>query len=150
MSVYKLEIKREKVSEEDVIIRNSSDTLRFIHSTNIYKDENLWREKLSAIFLNKSNKVLGYSVLSTGGHDKTIMDLKEIGKYALGALADNVILIHNHPSGNPMPGKTDIDETQKIRTGLKTLQIHLLDHIIIGEGKYFSFQEETIKPIQTL
>ena len=63
-------------------------------------------------------------------------------KYAIENLASNVVLVHNHPSGSLSPSRDDIELTKKIIIGCKALDIIVLDHIIIGQNKYYSFSDE--------
>ena len=66
-----------------------------------------------------------------------------IVKAALEMSASGVIMAHNHPSGNPLPGKADITITKSLKTALDTFDIHLIDHIVIADGSYYSFADET-------
>ena len=77
------------------------------------------------------------------GNDTTVpISNKLIAKAALDALAHGVILCHNHPSGDPKPGHDDLRATDSLRKGLGCLDISLLDHVILGEKGFFSFQDE--------
>ena len=62
----------------------------------------------------------------------------------LGANAQNAILIHNHPSGDPRPGQSDIKRTEEIANAFRAIGCNLVDHIIIGDDKFFSFHEEKL------
>jgi DNA repair protein RadC len=86
---------------------------------------------------------MGHYLVSTGSVNKVIVDLRGIATAALKAGARAVILCHNHPSGNPQPSGSDRDQTDNLRQALSLLDIELLDHIVLGEDKYFSFAEET-------
>ena len=77
-----------------------------------------------------------------GGTGSTIMDIKIIVKKAVERLASGLILIHNHPSGNPQPGEQDRRQTEALRKAAAVFDITLLDHVIIGRRKYFSFSDE--------
>ena len=93
---------------------------------------------------DKANNVIGHLLLSVGGTDSTTLDVKLIAKGAVDVLASKVILSHNHPSGNPLPGATDISMTNKIREALAILDIELLDHVIICDGKGYSFNTQSV------
>lgn len=99
-------------------------------------------EEFWVLFLNKSNAVLEKKRFSIGGVSSTVVDVKVIVKQALENLASGVILAHNHPSGEVKPSNQDISITKKIKEGLGFLEINLLDHIIIGDNKYYSFADE--------
>ena len=104
----------------------------------------LEHEEFWALFLNNSNKVLAKYQISKGGLTSTIVDVRLLFKKALELASVGVIVCHNHPSGKIKPSKSDIDITQKIKQGAKTLDIKLLDHLIITEKAYFSFADEGI------
>ena len=104
----------------------------------------LVHEEFWVVFLNRANNVISKQMLSTGGTTATIIDVKIVVKMAIEKLAQGVILYHNHPSGNPTPGQADIKETSRVRNSLEIFNISLVDHIIIGDGKYYSFAEEKV------
>ncbi|WP_162343231.1 JAB domain-containing protein [Cyclobacterium salsum] len=94
------------------------------------------------ILLNRSNKVICHKLISQGGTSATIADPKLIFKHALENLANAIILIHNHPSGNLRPSQADITLTKKLVNAGKTLEIPVLDHLIITDTDYYSFGDE--------
>ena len=100
------------------------------------------QEQFKVMLLNRANKVLGIYELSTGGITGTVADPKLIFVAALKAGACNIMLVHNHPSGNLKPSRQDEDLTHKIKQGGKLLDIVLLDHLIISSEGYFSMQDE--------
>lgn len=84
--------------------------------------------------------------MSTGGINATVMDVKVIVAHALSVKAVSVILVHNHPSGNPRPGSEDIRLTEQLRTALNQFNISLLDHVVVADDSYYSFSDETVYP----
>lgn len=102
----------------------------------------LTHEEFWVLLLNKANKQIGKYKISSGGISSTIVDSRIILKYAIENLASNVVLVHNHPSGSLNPSRDDIELTKKIIMGCKALDIIVLDHIIIGQNKYYSFSDE--------
>jgi len=99
-------------------------------------------EQFKVLFLNKGNKVLGIYELSTGGVSGTVADPKLVFVAALKVNASNIILCHNHPSGNLKPSRADEELTQKIKQAGKYLDLPVIDHIIItSEDGYFSFAD---------
>lgn len=80
--------------------------------------------------------------ITSGGAAACIIDIPKIVKSAIIAGATGVILFHNHPSGNTRPSKSDLEQTRNLRDILNRLGITLNDHIIIGDGNYFSFADE--------
>lgn len=100
-------------------------------------------EQFKIMLLNRSNKVLGIYELSTGGVSGTVADPKLIFAAALKANASNIILCHNHPSGNIKPSLADEQLTNKIKEAGKYLDLPVIDHLIITcEDKYFSFADQ--------
>lgn len=99
-------------------------------------------EQFKVLLLNRSNKVLGMVEISSGGVTGTIVDCKLIFVAALKANACNLIISHNHPSGNLKPSKADEELTQKIKEAGKFLDIRLHDHIIVTSESYYSFADE--------
>jgi DNA repair protein RadC len=80
--------------------------------------------------------------MSEGGLTGTIADPRRIFNAAISADATSVILCHNHPSGNTNPSSTDIELTKRMISAGKVLEIAVLDHLILGENKYYSFADE--------
>ena len=99
-------------------------------------------EQFKIILMNKANRVLGIYELSTGGVSSTVVDVKLVFVAALKANACNIILSHNHPSGNLKPSKQDEELTGKIKEAGKFLDIQVSDHIIVTSEGYFSFADE--------
>lgn len=99
-------------------------------------------EECWALLLNKSNRLISKELLSRGGHDSTIIDNRMVIRKALEKKATAVILVHNHPSGVPTPSAEDIRQTQALTKALRTCDLHLLDHVVIGDNAYYSFADE--------
>ena len=81
-------------------------------------------------------------MLSRGGVSSTHVDVKLIFKRALELTASGLVIAHNHPSGQLSPSKKDVTLTEKVKAAGKTLDIHLVDHLIITQKKFFSFSDE--------
>ena len=101
-------------------------------------------EEFWVIFVNNSNKVLAKTQVSKGGLTATIVDVRLLFKQALELAAVGVLVCHNHPSGKLTPSSADKQLTEKIKQAGITLDIKLLDHLIITEKAYFSFADEGI------
>lgn len=99
-------------------------------------------EQFKILFLNHSFKVLGLYEMSSGGITGTRVDLRMIFSAALKANATNIMITHNHPSGNISPSEADKHMTAKIRQAGELLDIKLLDHLIITSETYYSFADE--------
>jgi len=104
----------------------------------------LAHEEFWVIFLNNSNKVISKSQLSKGGISGTIVDVRLVFKLALETGATALILCHNHPSGALHPSEADKQITKKMKLAGDSLDVKVLDHLIITETKYFSFADEGI------
>lgn len=96
------------------------------------------REVLLAIYLDNRNQLLGIEELSMGTTTESLVSPAEIMKSALLASAENIILVHNHPSGVPTPSQADKHATQAVKEACRLLGLHLLDHIIIGRDNWHS------------
>lgn len=99
-------------------------------------------EEFWIVYLNNSNKVLHKSQLSSGGLTGTVVDVRLVFKKAVEINSTAIILCHNHPSGNTKPSDADIQLTKKMKLGGETLDVKVLDHVIITEKAYFSFADE--------
>ncbi len=101
-------------------------------------------EEFWILYLNNSNKVIQKNQLSKGGITGTLVDVRLVLKNALETGATALILCHNHPSGTLKPSQADKDITQKLKTAAQSLDIKVLDHLIVTEKAYFSFADEEI------
>lgn len=101
-------------------------------------------EEFWVVYLNNANRVLRTAQLSRGGITGTVVDTRLAFKDALQMGAVGIILIHNHPSGVVKPSQSDIELTKKLRLAGESLDIKVLDHLIITEKAYFSFADENM------
>ncbi len=101
-------------------------------------------EEFWVVYLNNSNKVILKSQLSKGGITGTLVDVRLVFKTALEIGATSLILCHNHPSGTLKPSEADKHITAKLKLAGDSLEIKVLDHLIITEHNYFSFVDEGI------
>ena len=99
-------------------------------------------EEFWILLLNRANRVIKKYQVSQGGVAGTVADPKIIYKTALEELASGIILAHNHPSGNLTASQADMDLTRKLKEAGRLLEIQVLDHLIVGGQKYFSFADE--------
>ncbi len=101
-------------------------------------------EEFWILYLNNSNKIIYKNQLSSGGITSTLVDVRILFKKALELSSVAIILCHNHPSGSLKPSKSDLDLTKKIQEGGKSLDIKILDHLLITEKAYFSFADSNL------
>jgi DNA repair protein RadC len=106
--------------------------------------EGLDREKCVVMCLDRKNGLIGLNVVSVGSLTTSIVHPREVFKPAILSNASSVILSHNHPSGDPLPSQEDRALTARLVQAGKVLGVEALDHIIVGDGKYFSFADEGI------
>ena len=104
----------------------------------------LQHEEFWIVYLNNSNKVLHKEQLSKGGLTGTVVDVRLVFKKAIELFSTAIILCHNHPSGKLQPSQADKSITNKLKLAGETLDIKVLDHLIITENAYFSFADENI------
>ena len=101
-------------------------------------------EEFWVLYLNNSNKVIQKTQVSKGGLTGTLVDIRLVFKTAIEYHAVAAILCHNHPSGKLQASEPDKQITQKLKTAGATLDVQILDHVIVTEQGYFSFQDEGI------
>lgn len=128
-----------KASSYDVIL-SDSDVARIMQPI----IGGLQHEECWAIYLASSGRVLERMRISQGGVQATVVDCKLIIKRALELLAVQIVLVHNHPSGNIQPSKQDIALTERVLEAAQLFDIRLLDHVIIAKGVHYSFRGEGI------
>ena len=102
------------------------------------------QEQLLCAFFDTKCKFLGDVVVSKGSVNYAYVSPRDIFRYAFDYEAVMIILIHNHPSGDPNPSEDDIRITRRIENGAQLLEVELVDHIIIGDNRYYSFKENQI------
>lgn len=136
-----LELGRRRVTENALQkeqIASSLDAYDLLHS----RMRDLTQEAFWIILLDRRSKVISTEEIHVGGMSAMVVDPKIIFQKALERKACSVILSHNHPSGAPSPSIEDIRLTEKIKSAGSFMDIKVLDHIIIGEGAYYSFADE--------
>ncbi|MDP4196894.1 MAG: DNA repair protein RadC [Bacteroidota bacterium] len=99
------------------------------------------KEIFTVLWLNTNNKPVGFETVSVGNLNSSIVHPREVFRSAIVSSCANIILIHNHPSGNPEPSNEDIKVTEKLICAGKIIDINVFDHIIIAGGTYCSFVE---------
>lgn len=99
-------------------------------------------EEFWVLLLNRANCIIGKERISSGGIAGTVVDPKLVFRRALEYSSSSIILSHNHPSGNLNPSKADIELTRRLKSAGESLDIAVLDHLIISERGYYSFADE--------
>jgi DNA repair protein RadC len=134
--------RRRKTSETTLTPQIKSSKDAFLEMESTFMD--LPHEEFWCLYLDRANKVINKKNIGKGGVSGTVADVKLILKHAIDSLASSIILFHNHPSGNLTPSQQDILLTKKINEAAKTLDISVLDHLIIYDTKYISLKDQGI------
>jgi DNA repair protein RadC len=144
-TTYAYSIKTTRVKEKDFPYNGQKITCTndLINFARALQDSDI--EKFLVIYLNAQNSVIGIQVMN-GTVNQAIVFPREVARHALlfGAVA--LILAHNHPSGKVTPSAEDLKFTERIVAATALLDIHVHDHIIIGETGFYSFLEEGVMP----
>ncbi len=120
------------------VVRNSKEIFDYLYHTM----RDLKREVFKVIFLDGGNQIIDIKDLFEGTLNSSSIYPREVIKNAIENDAVNLVFVHNHPSGNPEPSQSDKDITEELVFAGNLMQIKVLDHIIIGDNKYFSFADE--------
>lgn len=122
---------------ERTVIRDPKDAANLV----MEEMRSLDREHFNTILLNTKNHVIGIDKVTIGTLNSSMVHPRELFRTAIKKSAATIILVHNHPSGIPEPSREDIDITKRVRDAGNIIGIEILDHIIIGDGKYTSLKE---------
>lgn len=125
-------------TDSDIQIIHKSKDIYLLMKSDL---SNNIKEEAWIIYLNTANKVLKKTKVSEGGLTHCIFDPKLILREAIQLMATGIIMVHNHPSGRTEPSIADKEVTRKMQESCKLCDIHLLDHVIIGNNLYYSFHD---------
>ena len=138
---YRVTLVREgSVSNSNNHIRTPQDVMDVLST----EYDNAVVEMAQMLALDTKNKIIGIFVISTGSLNASIIHPRDIFQRAILSNAASVILAHNHPSGDPTPSSEDTELTKKLVDAGKILDIPILDHVVIGDGKFVSLKERGI------
>ncbi len=132
--------REEKITEREIKIKCSKN----IADVFMFRMRDLKKEIFKILLLDSNNKVIDILEVTEGTVNYASPIIREIFHKAMQNFASSLICVHNHPSGNVQPSKEDKEFTQKLVQAGKNLQIKVLDHVIIGNNRYFSFSDEEI------
>lgn len=125
-------------AEEKTVITSSQDLFDYFRPRMM----DLAVEQCHVLLLDVKHHVLDYQVVAKGGVTASLLDPRVVLRQALLASATSVALCHNHPSGSPMPSREDNELTQRLSKACQAIGIRLTDHIVLGEGCYYSYYDE--------
>ena len=138
-----LELGRRSVSADPLtrpVVNSPQDVAYLVMEEMRYLD----REHFRVVALDTKNHVLGISAISVGSLNSSLVHPRECFKEAIRRNSNAIILLHNHPSGDPSPSQEDIEVTKRLAEGGGILGIEVLDHVIIGDNRYISLKERGV------
>jgi DNA replication and repair protein RadC len=138
-----VELGRRSVSADPLIrpvVNSPEDVVHLV----MEEMRNFDREHFRVVTLTTKNHILGITSISIGSLNSSLVHPRECFKEAIRRNSNSIILLHNHPSGDPAPSREDIQVTQRLIEGGHLLGIEVLDHIIIGDKRYISLKEQGI------
>jgi len=139
-AAFELGRRKEEDTGEQISVKSHQDVIKLVRQK--LKDKK--KEHFLILCLDTRNNLIKISNISTGTLDANLVHPREVFKEAIQSLSSSIILVHNHPSGNPEPSDADIDITKRILETGKAVGIDILDHIIIANNRSFSFKEKGI------
>jgi len=107
----------------------------------IYQTLDAAKEHFLLLAMNNKNRVNGFKVVSTGSLTASLVHPREVWRTALYLCAAAVVFVHNHPSGDPAPSQEDQEITRRLKETGDMLGIRVLDHVVLGDGRFFSFSD---------
>lgn len=125
--------------EQDIYIHTPEDTIKIISGI-----KNNKKEHFVALYLDARNKLIHQETISIGSLNASIVHPREVFEPAIQYLAAQIILAHNHPSGNPDPSKEDLEITKRLVESGKILGIEITDHIIVAKNGFISFKAKRL------
>ena len=137
-SAFELARRKDDNDYAKISVKSHQDVVKLVREK--LKDKK--KEHFLILCLDTKNNLKKISTVSTGTLDTNLVHPREVFKEAFQSLASSIILVHNHPSGNPEPSEADMEITKRILETGKIVGIDVLDHIIIADNKSFSFKEK--------
>lgn len=146
-TTHKLDVVSIRLVEEPPLyssreLRNPCDVAEVLQ--NFLKDCD--REVFCVLNLRTKGQVININVVGVGTLNSVLIHPREVFKSAILSNASNIILAHNHPSGDPEPSRQDMDMTKRLAEAGRLMGMEVLNHVIVSDGRYFSFREEKILP----
>ncbi len=130
--------RREEEIKERSIVRSSKDVYNYLYPFMC----DLFIEECWVLFLNQGARIIDRTKISMGGLASTAVDIRCVMREALIKRATNIVLCHNHPSGNIKPSREDDNLTQQLANASKLMNIKLIDHVILTDGNFYSYADE--------
>lgn len=127
-----------KPSAQKLAIKRPLDVVNYVMPRLRYEK----KEHFAILLLDTKNQIIAFPDISIGSLNASIVQPREVFRCAINHFASSMILVHNHPSGDPSPSMEDIHITKKLIAGSKILDIEILDHIIVGDNKFTSLKQQ--------
>ena len=140
MASIELAKRMQKENTKRFVIKEPQDGYEYIKHKLMFEKQ----EKVILLCLNSRLEIIQEKLLFIGSGDASMLETKEVFQYTLRCGANRIILIHNHPSGNPAPSVEDELITQKIKEMADCLEIEFIDHLIVGKHCFYSFASKKI------
>lgn len=139
-----LELGRRSFEEMALLDKRSLTSPKVVYQMMLPHLKNLDHEESWALYLNRANYLLGKERITVGSMESTLIDVRRIVRRAIEKQCSHVILVHNHPSGQALPSEADIRQTDLLRKALRSVEIGLMDHLVVAEDSFFSFSEDRL------
>lgn len=130
--------------KEDILARHSLNFPKEVYEYFKFHFKGKHIEEFIVVYLSSSNRVIDVELLFKGTIDRSAIYVRELIKKVLSLKSTSIIIVHNHPSGDTTPSRDDRDVTKKIKKALSHIDVALIDHLIIGGDKFFSFKENNL------
>ncbi len=138
-----MELGKRYLQEKSFIGKRIITSSREVYDLMVPILKGLDHEECWVLYLNGHNYLTGKEMVSKGGAGSTVMDCAQVARKALEKGAAGIILVHNHPSGSPLPSKADTARTKSLHDALNALEICLVDHVIVADDCHYSFSEDS-------
>lgn len=135
------ELGRRFYREESLAVRKPVTNSEMVFRMMLPDLKGLGHEECWVLFMNNHNYVISREKITSGGQDSTVIDVRQIVRKAIEKGASGIILVHNHPTGNPQPSAADIKNTAALKKAAASCSISLIDHVVVSDDCYFSFSE---------
>ena len=139
---FELRVCYTRKSEKRLKLTSADDVARFAREYIFPEGSIEYVEQFYVLLLDRSNQIFAWKQISSGGVSQIIVDPKLIFQTALLCHAVQIILLHNHPSGNPLPSRNDLQMTERLKKCGELLEIEVLNHVILTKDGMYSFADE--------
>ena len=139
-----LELGKRCCMENPGVVKTPMSDPAVVYRLMLPRLKGLDHEEFWVLFLTRANYLIHKEMLSLGGLSATVVDPRLVMRKALEKRACGIILVHNHPSGNPLPGDEDLKRTATLKKAADTFDISLLDHVIVCDDRFFSFADSQV------